>query len=270
MTTRTGVLIAGAGPTGLTLAIELARRQIPVRIVDAASGPFPGSRGKGLQPRTLEVFEDLGVLDAVHAAGGLYPRFRIHLGPLAFPAGGLHKVRAPSPSVPFPNLWLLPQWRTSECLSTRLGELGGGVEYGVPVTAFEQDEGGVTATLRTADGSEQVRADYLVGCDGGHSFVRKALGVRFAGDALQSRAVVLADVEIDGLDRSRWHVWPFAQGCLLTLCPLPRTSWFQLAAPLSGRIRASRTPTTLAGSSRPYSAALRPRSSTRTNPSDCR
>jgi 2-polyprenyl-6-methoxyphenol hydroxylase-like FAD-dependent oxidoreductase len=59
--------------------------------------------------------------------------------------------------------------------------------------------------------------------------------VRIAGEALQSRVVVLADVEIDGLDRSRWHVWPFAQGCLLTLCPFPRTSWFQLAAPLSGR-----------------------------------
>jgi 2-polyprenyl-6-methoxyphenol hydroxylase-like FAD-dependent oxidoreductase len=95
MTTWTSVLIAGAGPTGLTLAIELARRHIPVRIVDAASGPFPGSRGKGLQPRTLEVFEDLGVLDAIRSAGGPYPRFRVHLGPLSIPAGGLHKVLPP-------------------------------------------------------------------------------------------------------------------------------------------------------------------------------
>src|SRR5262249_31230416 len=76
---HTAVLIAGAGPTGLTLAIELARRNISFRIADAASEPFFGSRGKGIQPRTLEVFEDLGVLDAVRAAGGPYPRFRVHV-----------------------------------------------------------------------------------------------------------------------------------------------------------------------------------------------
>lgn len=63
------VVIAGAGPTGLTLAIELARRGIPVRLLDRARALFPGSRGKGLQPRTLEVFHDLGVIGAVLAAG---------------------------------------------------------------------------------------------------------------------------------------------------------------------------------------------------------
>ena len=76
----TRVLIAGAGPTGLTLAIELARRDVAVRIIDKAETFFVGSRGDGLQPRTLEVFEDLGVLDAVLAAGAAPVPMQIHLG----------------------------------------------------------------------------------------------------------------------------------------------------------------------------------------------
>lgn len=70
------VLICGAGAAGLTLAIELARRGISFRLVEKASEPFPGSRGKGIQPRTQEVFEDLGILDKVVAAGGVYPTLR--------------------------------------------------------------------------------------------------------------------------------------------------------------------------------------------------
>jgi 2-polyprenyl-6-methoxyphenol hydroxylase-like FAD-dependent oxidoreductase len=76
----TQVLIAGAGPTGLTLAIELARRGIGVRIVDKATRFAVGSRGDGLQPRTMEVFEDLGVLDEVFAAGIGAPLMRIYDG----------------------------------------------------------------------------------------------------------------------------------------------------------------------------------------------
>jgi 2-polyprenyl-6-methoxyphenol hydroxylase-like FAD-dependent oxidoreductase len=207
MTSRANVLIAGAGPTGLTLAIELARRDIRCRVVDAASGPAKSSRGKGVQPRTLEVFEDLGVLDAVQAAGGLYPRFRVHAGPLSFAAGRLNKVAEPSPSVPFPNLWLLPQWRTEGILRARLERLGSHVEFGASLTSFDQERDSVTATISTVAGIERVRSDYLVGCDGGHSVVRKGLGVRFEGEELPARPVVLADVEIDGLDSKYWHVW---------------------------------------------------------------
>jgi 2-polyprenyl-6-methoxyphenol hydroxylase-like FAD-dependent oxidoreductase len=96
--------------------------------------------------------------------------------------------------VPFPNLWMVPQWRTEEILLARLEDLGGRVEFGSPLTAFEPDTDGVTATLSTAAGREHVQADYLVGCDGGHSFVRRALGVRFAGESLESRRVIFADV----------------------------------------------------------------------------
>ncbi len=67
------VLICGAGAAGLTLAIDLARRGVPFRLIEKMDRPFPGSRGKGIQPRTQEVFEDLGIIDRLVAAGGVYP-----------------------------------------------------------------------------------------------------------------------------------------------------------------------------------------------------
>ena len=67
------VLICGAGAAGLTLAIDLARRGVSFRLIEKQAGPFHGSRGKGIQPRTLEIFEDLGIIDRIVAAGGLYP-----------------------------------------------------------------------------------------------------------------------------------------------------------------------------------------------------
>ncbi len=74
------VLISGAGAAGLTLAIDLARRGVSFRLIDRSDRPFPGSRGKGIQPRSLELFEDLGLLDRMVAAGGPYPLLRTYDG----------------------------------------------------------------------------------------------------------------------------------------------------------------------------------------------
>ena len=79
------VLIAGAGPTGTALAIDLVRRGLRVRIVDKAPHSFEGSRAKGLQPRTLEVLDDLGVTPVLLAQGSLYPKLGIHIGPAVLP-----------------------------------------------------------------------------------------------------------------------------------------------------------------------------------------
>src|SRR5262249_32649819 len=170
---ETTVMIVGAGPTGLTLAIDLARRNISFRLIEAAAMPFAGSRGKGLQPRTLEIFDDLGVIDAILAAGSLYPKFRTHFGPFSLRAGSLAPFKQPTESVPYPNLWMLPQAHTEAILRERLSALGGEVEFGKALVRFAQNEYGVEATLSTG---EIVKVDFLVGCDGGHSMVRKALG----------------------------------------------------------------------------------------------
>jgi 2-polyprenyl-6-methoxyphenol hydroxylase-like FAD-dependent oxidoreductase len=222
---ETTVIIAGAGPTGLTLAVDLARRGISFRLVEAASKPFEGSRGKGLQPRTLEIFEDLGVVKHVLALGGLYPKFRPHFGVVSFRAGTLGTNLDATECVPYPNLWMVPQARTEAVLRERLRELGGEVEFGKAFVSAMQEEQGVE--VRLADG-EVMRGRYLVGCDGGHSAVRKALGLRLEGEGIDEKPMLVADVEVDGLDRADWHIWPSAKGGTIGLCPLPKTSLFQL------------------------------------------
>src|SRR5580658_10203662 len=104
---ETAVLIAGAGPTGLTLAIDLVRRGISFRLIEAAATPFEGSRGKGIQPRTLEIFDDLGVIGAILAAGAVYPKFRTHVGPFSLRVGSLSSSKQPTESVPYPDLWMV-------------------------------------------------------------------------------------------------------------------------------------------------------------------
>jgi 2-polyprenyl-6-methoxyphenol hydroxylase-like FAD-dependent oxidoreductase len=221
------VLIAGAGPTGLTLALDLARRGISFRLIEAAAGPFEGSRGKGIQPRTLEIFDDLGVIDAILAAGALYPKLRVHVGPFSLRMGSLGSFKQPTESVPYPNLWMTPQARTESILRERLRAFGGEVEFGKALATFTQNEHEVSATLSNG---EMVRADYLVGADGGHSTVRKALGLRLEGEAVDEKPMLVADVEIEGLDHRDWHVWPFAKGGMIGLCPLPDTSLFQFSS----------------------------------------
>jgi 2-polyprenyl-6-methoxyphenol hydroxylase-like FAD-dependent oxidoreductase len=222
---ETNVLIVGAGPTGLTLALDLARRGISFRLIDAAASPFAGSRGKGIQPRTLEIFEDFGVIDAILATGTRYPRVRIHLGPFSLRAGSLAPSKQPTEDVPYPSLWMVPQSRTEQILSERLAAFGGEVEWGNALATFTQSERGVDAVLTSG---ELVRGTFLVGCDGGHSTVRKVLGLRLEGEAIDDEPMFVADLEIEGLDRRDWHVWPFGARGPMAICPLPNTSLFQL------------------------------------------
>src|SRR5690242_8322222 len=172
------VLIAGAGPTGTALAVDLLRRGVTVRVVDKAPHSFEGSRAKGIQPRTLEVFDDLGALDDVLAGSSDYPRLGIHLGPVTVP-WRMFRNREATAEVPYPNTRLMPQYRTDGVLHDRLERLGGRVEYGRELAGFVQDGTSVTATVLGADGPERITARYLVGAEGGASAVRKHLGVGF-------------------------------------------------------------------------------------------
>jgi 2-polyprenyl-6-methoxyphenol hydroxylase-like FAD-dependent oxidoreductase len=221
------VLIAGAGPTGLTLALDLLRRGISCRLIEASETPSTGSRGKGIQPRTLEIFDDLGIIEQILAAGGLYPKLRIHLGPLSIRAGSLGSSKPPTESTPYPNLWMVPQSRTEAILRERLHALGGRVEFNRAIATVQQDQDGVDATFSNG---ETVRVDYLVGCDGGRSAVRKTLGLKWEGEVIDEKPMLVADVEVDGLGRGDWHLWPFVKGGVIGLCPLPNTPLFQLTA----------------------------------------
>lgn len=221
------VLIVGAGPTGLTLACELARRDVAVRIVDAAPAPHRHSHGKGLQPRTLEVLEDVGVTERVLRTGLTHLPFRKYFDGVHVSDTDPAADARPTPDAPYDRGVVLGQWQLEEILRERLRELGVCVEFGTEVAGFEQDPDGVTAFL--ADGG-RVTAGHLVGCDGGRSGIRKALGVRFDGTADPTQAMVCGDVEADGIGRGVWHQWFTSEGGGVLLCPIPGTNTFQFQA----------------------------------------
>jgi 2-polyprenyl-6-methoxyphenol hydroxylase-like FAD-dependent oxidoreductase len=224
----TDVLICGAGAAGLTLAIDLARRSVDFRLIDAALQPFHGSRGKGVQPRTLEVFEDLGVVDRMVAAGGPYPPQRVHRDD-GFEDSPFMEISDPTPREPYRIPLMLPQHKTEAILRERLAELGHRPLYGHALESFTQDDDGVTAIVKGAS----LRMRYLVGCDGGRSTVRQALGVGFPGETLGVRALV-ADLDLEGLSRDAWHRWNDGKPEGMSLCPLMGTDQFQLQARIPG------------------------------------
>ncbi|MGW6911861.1 FAD-dependent oxidoreductase [Streptomyces sp. NPDC054940] len=223
------VLIVGAGPTGLALGVDLARRGVDALVVERAEGLFPGSRGKGIQPRTMEVFDDLGVLDAIRAAGGGYPVGMIWQDGKQV---GEHQMFDPAEATedsPYTEPWMVPQWRTQEILFARLTELGGKVAFGREVVGITQDEDGVTVGFATG---ESVRARYVVAADGGRSAVRRGLGIGMTGETVDPHPMLVADVRLTGLDRDHWHVFPphGETDGFMAICPLAGTRDFQIAA----------------------------------------
>ncbi|MDQ0349213.1 FAD-dependent oxidoreductase [Ancylobacter vacuolatus] len=178
------VLIVGAGPVGLAMALELARYQVPVRIVDAMTERATTSRAVAIWPRTLELLERagdglsaelVGLGNKVTAANILadgQPLARVPLGEI---------------ETPYPFVLMLPQSETERVLLAHLERRGIQPELGISLADFTQEGETVTATLRHADGSEETaRYAALVACDGAHSPVRHHLSLSFDGDTLGS------------------------------------------------------------------------------------
>jgi len=232
MSFDTDVLISGAGAAGLALAIDLARRDVSFTLIEQNDTPFGGSRGKGIQPRTMEVFEDFGLLDRLAAAGGPYPPQREYRADGTSHESAMMEPASPTPAEPYAVPLMVPQFRTEGVMRDRLAELGERVQFGRRLIGFAQDEEGVTARIADGAGEHSVRARYLIGTDGGRSFVRTSLGIAFPGETLGVRALV-ADVRLDGLDRLAWHRFQFGSGATqVMICPLAGTDLFQIQAPV--------------------------------------
>ncbi|MDA3649406.1 FAD-dependent oxidoreductase [Saccharopolyspora indica] len=225
------VLVVGAGPTGLTLAYDLARRGVSVRIIDRDAKFTTASRGKaGIQPRTQEVFDDFGIVDEVLKLGTTrLPFRRFHRDRIVSEAIP-YEANDPRPDAPYRRLLFVRQSLVEGVLRDRLAETGNSVERGVKLLRFEQHAGGVVATLESEGGAEEVTADYLVGCDGGASTVRKALGLEFRGFTEEDRKLLVGDVEVDGLDPDAWYQWYDMERGILLLCPLADTNTWQIQA----------------------------------------
>ncbi|MCC7084616.1 MAG: FAD-dependent monooxygenase [Pirellulales bacterium] len=187
------VLVAGAGPVGLTAAMELTRHGLKCRIVDRMPLPSDKSKALVLWARTLELLENAGIADQFVAAG-------IYANGASIYGSNQRLLRIPmhADGTAFPRPLMLAQSETERLLNENLLRLGGKVERPVELTEMAEVDGGVEATLVHGDGhAEHVRASWLVGCDGAHSTVRKGLKLPFAGE-FEPNDWLLADVQLEG------------------------------------------------------------------------
>jgi 2-polyprenyl-6-methoxyphenol hydroxylase-like FAD-dependent oxidoreductase len=235
------VLIVGAGPVGLTMAAELARYGIPVRIVDKVAQPTDKSRAVVVWGRTLELLDRTGCADGFIAAG--------------IKASAAHLISSqdhgrPDQTIridfglltnPFPYALMLPQSETERLLTEHLAGLGVNIERSVELTQLRQDEEDVEAELRHQDGQvETMRVAWVAGCDGAHSNVRKFIGQRFSGHTFPTEWL-MADLNLQGLPTPPGEPALFFHGDgILALFPIGPDNLYRLAANLGPALEEGR------------------------------
>ena len=188
---NTDVLIVGAGPTGLTTAIELARRNVKVRIIERRTKPSTRSKALVVHARTLEFMDILGIADEMVSRGYTSPG-------IDFSSNSEKPLRASMYGLDtrFPFILVLPQAETEAILERRLNDFGVEVERGHTLTNFSEKEG-ILSTVECNDDTFEIRSRYLVGADGSKSIVRKTLGLPFEGSSY-SWTAFLGDVWLEG------------------------------------------------------------------------
>jgi 2-polyprenyl-6-methoxyphenol hydroxylase-like FAD-dependent oxidoreductase len=223
---KVDALIVGAGPVGLTIAAELKRYGLSIRIVDKDSGRTDKSKAIVMWARTLELLDRMG--------GGVTQRFidaglKAEYANISAAGEQIAHVDLSSVDTPYKFILLIQQSETERLLEEHLAGSGASVERQVELKTFEQSSDGVTCTLAHADGSEEtVEASWLIGCDGAHSTVRHQLGMSFEGSTMLTD-FILADLHLDGMQgppaiNIYWH----AQG-ILALFPLGGTRYRVIA-----------------------------------------
>lgn len=185
------VLISGAGPTGLTMAVELQRYGIPFRIIDKHTKPVLTSNALGVQIRTLEVWDDMGILDAALAQGNKLRGMNVYAKKQQIAHINLGVIKNS-----YNFLLGLPQRQTETLLINELSKKNIAIEMEVELIDFKENEKFILATVKHKNGEiEQIKTDWLIACDGGHSFIREKANVPFNGRELPQH-FVLADAEI--------------------------------------------------------------------------
>ncbi|EKM55701.1 uncharacterized protein PHACADRAFT_195746 [Phanerochaete carnosa HHB-10118-sp] len=201
------VLVVGAGPSGLVLALTLLKNGVPVRIIEKDAQYHRGERGPGIMPRTLEIEHFLGVADDVKKAAARSPVFHVH--DPKDPQKILKSVVISeqldlTPAFPEMRPVMLGQWKHQAILRTAIEALGSKVELGTALVSLQQDGGKVVAQLaKSVDGktvTEEAEFGYVVGADGGHSTVRKSLGINFVGETREGGVMFVVDCVVEGID----------------------------------------------------------------------
>jgi 2-polyprenyl-6-methoxyphenol hydroxylase-like FAD-dependent oxidoreductase len=192
---KTDVLIVGAGPTGLSLACQLIRHGVDFHIVDRKESTTPYSKAIGVQARTLEIYQQIGLAEELISLGRPAESVRLFSGGEV--RGRLDLRGIGTGLSPYPFVLIVEQGRHESLLHDFIKSNGQDVQWRTTLESFEQDDEGVTAYLVDKDGStEIVRAKYMVACDGAKSPVRHSLGLEFEGSTVD-RLFYVADVDID-------------------------------------------------------------------------
>lgn len=213
------VLIVGAGPTGLIAAYELARAGICCRLIDKDAHRATQSRAIAIHPRTVETFELMGLADDFLAAGQRITAVNTYAdrGRIAHVGFGALDTR-------YPFVLGVPQDETERLFEEHVGQLGVTVERNTELVGLAPQGDTIAAELRHGDRTEEVAADWVLGCDGAHSAVRDKLAISFSGDTYPER-FLLADITVEGeLDHSEAQVWMHGDGPV-AFFPLPEDRW---------------------------------------------
>jgi 2-polyprenyl-6-methoxyphenol hydroxylase-like FAD-dependent oxidoreductase len=224
------VLIIGAGPTGLVLALWLTRLGVRVRIIDKTAEPGTTSRAVAVQARTLELYRQVDLAGAVVEAG-------VKVAAANLWVGGARAARLPLGRLgeglsPFPYVLMYPQDAHERLLIERLGALGVQVERRTELVRFDQYPDRVRAVLKRPDGSEEFcEAVYLAGCDGAHSTVREVLATGFPGGTY-SGLFYVADVDAAGPAADGDIHVDFEEADFLAVFPLQGTGRLRLIGPV--------------------------------------
>ncbi len=223
---RPDVLVVGAGPTGLTTALQAHDHGATVRVVERRPDPFRPSRAMIVHPGTLESLRPLGVTDDLLDRGDLSPEAELHLGRRRVAA---RMADLDMPETAFPHLTMLRQMDLEEVLARALEKRGVAIERGTDLVDLAPGDHTVRAVLRAGEaGVEETTCRFLAGCDGPDSTVRRLVGIGWHGGAYREE-VVLADVELDGLSPGVLHVAAGREGLVFVFALGEGATWRILA-----------------------------------------
>ena len=225
----TPVIIVGAGPTGLVLALSLARRGVPFRIISDAEGPGEHSRAMAVQARTLEFYDQFGFAEEIVRQG--IPALRARVREAGENGRGREILSLNFRDLgeglsPFPFPLAYPQDEHERFLIAKLAEAGVSIEWRSRLTGFSQDQHLVRATIGRGAETEVIQAEYICGCDGAHSQVRETLGVGFPGGTYD-QVFYVADVKVAG-DFQRDLSFALGKNILTVMVPVRSSSMQRL------------------------------------------
>jgi 2-polyprenyl-6-methoxyphenol hydroxylase-like FAD-dependent oxidoreductase len=217
----TDIVVVGAGPTGLTLALQVSKVGSSVRIIERRNTPRPWAPALAIHPRTMEILRGLGAADELLTRGLSKVDLRINVDGSTV-VGSLGDLHLPTTEYPF--IFFAPQPEVERVLRQRLATFGVEVEWGCELKDLVQGDGGVVCRLEVAGEERRISARYLVGCDGADSTVRNESGIGFLGRSYRESILIADTANNKGLEAGAAHAFLGAEGVLFFF-PLPSGGW---------------------------------------------